>query len=228
MQAAIAAHGITYPVALDNTLDTFTHFHNRFWPAHYLINTQGQVVYTHFGEGDYSVTENNIRVLLGLNTIDTTAHEWPAVPHHQTPETYLGSARANRFSSPETIIRNGTQTYSFPKLLAPDDWALSGKWRIEGERIIAEEAGAKLQLHFTAAKAFLVLGAQDDHPVQARVTLNGHVQPDAADTDVKSGMLVINRHTLYALVHQHDAKEGLLEITAQAPGLEAYAFTFGN
>jgi len=61
VQAAIAQHGIHYPVAQDNRLSTWLNFSNRYWPAHYLIDKQGQVVYTHFGEGQYDVTENNIR-----------------------------------------------------------------------------------------------------------------------------------------------------------------------
>ncbi len=34
--------GITYPVALDNTLSTWTNYRNRYWPAHYLIDAEGQ------------------------------------------------------------------------------------------------------------------------------------------------------------------------------------------
>ena len=30
--------GITYPVALDNSLSTWTNYRNRYWPAHYLID----------------------------------------------------------------------------------------------------------------------------------------------------------------------------------------------
>lgn len=64
VKAAIARYGISHPVALDNRLATWTNFRNQFWPAYYLINKQGKVVYTHYGEGDYDVTENNIRYLL--------------------------------------------------------------------------------------------------------------------------------------------------------------------
>jgi cytochrome c biogenesis protein CcdA/thiol-disulfide isomerase/thioredoxin len=67
VEAAIAAHHIGYPVAMDNRLDTWTAYNNSYWPALYLIDQQGRVVYTHFGEGNYAETENNIRHLLGLN-----------------------------------------------------------------------------------------------------------------------------------------------------------------
>jgi len=57
VKAALAQHGIRYPVALDNNLATWTNFNNLYWPAHYLIDKDGKVVYTHFGEGEYDVTE---------------------------------------------------------------------------------------------------------------------------------------------------------------------------
>ena len=56
--------GITYPVALDNNLSTWTNYRNRYWPAEYLIDANGTVRHIKFGEGDYDVTENLIRELL--------------------------------------------------------------------------------------------------------------------------------------------------------------------
>ncbi len=66
IKTALGKYGIAYPVAIDNHLDTWASFKNEYWPEHYLIDKNGQVVYTHFGEGKYNVTENNIRYLLGL------------------------------------------------------------------------------------------------------------------------------------------------------------------
>lgn len=229
VEAAVAQHGIQYPVALDSNLDTWTAFHNQYWPAHYLINRQGQVVYTHFGEGHYAETENNIRVLLGLDA-KADADSGAAVSSQgQTPETYLGYARAGaRYSSPEPAMQDVVHTYSFPKSLNADQWALQGKWKIEGQRIIAIDAGARLRLNFTAGKVFLVLGAQNNQPIKTTITLNGKAPGDAAGKDAPGGTLTVTQHTLYELIAQKTPASGMLEITADAPGLEAYAFTFGN
>ena len=227
VEAAVAAHDIAYPVALDNQLDTWTNFKNRYWPAHYLIDKDGKVVYTHFGEGEYNVTENNIRFLLGLDKIASSPSETAASSRGQTPETYLGNNRASHFSSPEKI-GDDMQTYSLPESLPVDHWALSGKWRIEGERIVAQEAGAKLRFHFNAGKVFLVLGTPEGQSVEATITLNGEAPANASGKDAQGGKLTIDRHTLYELIDQPTARDGMLEITAQTPGLEAYAFTFGN
>jgi len=64
VQSAIKRFGISYPVAQDNRYATWQAYSNQFWPAVYLIDKQGQVVYTHFGEGAYQETEAKIRALL--------------------------------------------------------------------------------------------------------------------------------------------------------------------
>ncbi len=61
---AIGRFKINYPVAQDNRYDTWSAFNNRYWPALYLVDKQGRIVYTHFGEGDYAQTEAQIRRLL--------------------------------------------------------------------------------------------------------------------------------------------------------------------
>jgi thiol-disulfide isomerase/thioredoxin len=61
---AIKQYGIQYPVAQDNNYATWGAFNNEYWPAVYLIDKQGRVVYSHFGEGDYNQTEAKIRDLL--------------------------------------------------------------------------------------------------------------------------------------------------------------------
>ena len=64
VEDAIADNGIEYPVVQDNELATWTAWGNQYWPAKYLIDADGQVRYTHFGEGSYDETEQAIRSLL--------------------------------------------------------------------------------------------------------------------------------------------------------------------
>ncbi|RON97470.1 cytochrome C biogenesis protein [Pseudomonas fluorescens] len=56
--------GITYPVAIDNNYAIWRNFDNQYWPAHYLIDANGQVRYSHFGEGRYEAQEQMIQQLL--------------------------------------------------------------------------------------------------------------------------------------------------------------------
>jgi cytochrome c biogenesis protein CcdA/thiol-disulfide isomerase/thioredoxin len=228
VKAAVAHDGIHYPVALDSNLDTWSNFNNRFWPAHYLIDRTGQVVYTHFGEGDYDVTENNIRYLLGLKGQAAPVAAVNEFSPDQTPETYLGYARAHSFASPENPKLDGERSYSLPAKLAQNEWALRGNWKIQSEKIIAEEKHAALRLNFKARKVFLVLGTASGKPLQASIKLNGVAAGGNAGKDAPQGTVTVERNTLYELIDQQAMKSGLLEIETNAPGLEAYAFTFGS
>ena len=58
---AIKRFGIRYPVAQDNRYDTWRAYGNQYWPALYLIDANGKVVYTRYGEGGYDKTEAAIR-----------------------------------------------------------------------------------------------------------------------------------------------------------------------
>lgn len=229
VESAVAAHGIRYPVVLDNNLDTWTKFHNRYWPAHYLIDKNGQVVYTHFGEGHYARTEHNIRYLLGLGAqTDATEKPSPSTSRGQTPETYLGSARAKNFSGAEQAVNGDVKTFDFPPELAVDHWALSGDWEIESERIVSYSPGAALRLHFNAGKVFVVLGTPEGKQIRATVTLDGKPLSDVAGKDAPGGTIIVRGHGLYEIVRQGKVGPGVLEIAAEDPGLEAYAFTFGK
>ena len=232
VQAAVARYGIRYPVALDSGLHTWSNFHNQYWPAHYLIDRRGRVVYTHFGEGQYDVTENNIRVLLGLHgKVRPDGTPVPISPV-QTPETYLGYLRAERFAGTPAIeprlYRSAAQSYRFPALLPPDSWALRGSWSVGPQKITALAPDAAIRLRFTGRKVFLVLGTSTGSPVRATILLNGSSPHASAGRGAPGGTATIARDTLYELIDQGAVRSGVVEIRADQPGLEAYAFTFGS
>lgn len=61
---AIRRYGLTYPVAQDNRYATWKAYDNMYWPGFYLVDKNGKIVYTHFGEGDYDKTEAAIKAQL--------------------------------------------------------------------------------------------------------------------------------------------------------------------
>jgi thiol-disulfide isomerase/thioredoxin len=65
IRRAIAKHGITYPVGVDNDFQTWKAFKNEYWPHLFLADRQGIIRYDHIGEGAYDETESKIRQLLG-------------------------------------------------------------------------------------------------------------------------------------------------------------------
>jgi thiol-disulfide isomerase/thioredoxin len=64
VQKAIERLQIKHAVAQDNSYGTWRAFNNHYWPAIYLIDKQGRIVYSHFGEGSYGETEKKIQALL--------------------------------------------------------------------------------------------------------------------------------------------------------------------
>jgi thiol-disulfide isomerase/thioredoxin len=64
LKAALVELDIPYPVAVDNDRETWSAYNNRYWPTLYLIDKQGNIRYTHIGEGAYQETETAIQTLL--------------------------------------------------------------------------------------------------------------------------------------------------------------------
>lgn len=232
VETAIQTDGLKYPVAMDNNFITWHNFKNSAWPAHYLINKDGKVVYTHFGEGHYDTMENNIRYLLGMgkSTEMKPEDDLASVGRlDQSPETYLGMRRTEGFSSPESPHPNEPTIFSFPTTLSVNHWALAGKWSMFPDRIVSQEANASLRYHFRAKFVYLVLSPSDPKkPISIRLLLNGKPIGRSGGKAVKDDKVMIEKSSLYELVHLESFDSGILEIQADAPGLNAYAFTFGS
>lgn len=226
---AIADNHLTYPVVQDNAYGTWDAYGNNAWPAEYLIDARGNVRYGHIGEGGEEETERAIRTLLreaGNDTLGGPApgHAQPVPRGQQTPETYLGSARAVGFANGR--IEAGHQDFGLQKLdLAPDQFAYGGNWAITPESATAG-AGATLDVEFRSQQVFLVLGSpRGPRPLQ--VELDGKpISVADAGADVKKGTATISGQRLYRLVDLPAA--GLHRLTLRvAPGISGYAFTFG-
>ncbi len=203
--------GVKYPIALDNRYGTWNAYHNSFWPAKYLIDQEGRIRMEHFGEGDYGETENAIRNLLGLPPLEMASEEKPRLPI--TPETYLGLARGNRYTS-EINLTPQISTYNYKSPLPIDQVGLKGTWLVEPEFIQAASDNCFLDLNFEAAEVYLVLAGNVKTPVE--VYLDG--------TLVNS--FVVNEDRKYDIVRTTYGRHSLsLKIPS---GVRAYAFTFGD
>jgi cytochrome c biogenesis protein CcdA/thiol-disulfide isomerase/thioredoxin len=228
VEAAIEREGIRYPVAQDNELATWDAWGNQYWPAEYLIDARGQVRDAHFGEGEYDRTEMNIRALLeeaGHRNPGAMADPKGAVHPTRlaTPETYLGLARAQRFDPPPLP---GTHTYAPPAKLATSHFALAGTWE---ESTVAATARADAEIHaaILGKDAYLVLSPPKGRSGDVTVLLDGRrIAADRAGADVHRGVVHVERQRLYHLVSAPASEHHELTLRV-APGVQAYAFTFG-
>ncbi|MFN2612264.1 MAG: redoxin domain-containing protein [Solirubrobacterales bacterium] len=225
---AIADNHLTYPVVQDNGYGTWDAYGNNAWPAEYLVDAEGNVRYGHLGEGGEEETEQAIRTLLreaGNADLGGPApgHAEPVPQGQQTPETYLGSARAAGFANGR--IRPGRHDFGSNLSIGPNQFAYGGNWTITPESATAG-GGATLEVEFRAQRLFLVLGSTGgSRPL--RVLLDGRpISRADAGEDVRAGTATISGQRLYRLVDLPAA--GLHRLTLRfAPGISGYAFTFG-
>lgn len=219
VEAGARGYGIEYPVALDNSLSTWTNYRNRYWPAHYLIDAEGTVRHIKFGEGGYATTEKLIRELLVLANPDV---ELPAPTElvddtpelgSTTPESYLSLGKVVNFGGDEAY-RSGVNEYRIPDDLARDTFALDGRWEIDFQNATPIGSPGTVRLEFTATREVrMVLGGSGE--VTVRV--------DGGEPRV---IRVQGVPDSYQLVELDGSTEGTIEVSVE-PGVEAYSFTFG-
>ncbi|MFL6743447.1 MAG: cytochrome c biogenesis protein DipZ [Sphingomicrobium sp.] len=235
---AIRDLGIRYPVALDNRYRLWGALDNHYWPAHYFVDAQGHIRYHHFGEGEYAMSERVIRQLLAeagrapkdmtMAKASATGAEAPAGGEVQSPETYVGYARAANFASPGGLARDQLKTYSAAPLEL-NDWAFEGPWLGRRQSAVAMAPRTKLSFRFHARDLHLVLGPAGGKPVRFRVTIDGQPPRGDAGVDVAAdGSGVVKEQRLYQLVRQKGPiRDRTFTIEFLDPGAEAFAFTFG-
>ena len=64
VRAAAAELGVVWPIAIDSDWVTWRAWNNRYWPAMYLIDKEGNLRHLKIGEGNYTQTEAVIADLL--------------------------------------------------------------------------------------------------------------------------------------------------------------------
>ncbi len=227
VEEAIERNGIHYPVAQDNELATWSAYGTQYWPSEYFIDAQGRVRFAHFGEGEYEEKEQIIRELLAeagrpVARARSGARGIEASARVTTPETYLGAARAERFTNP--VLSPGSHDFAKPPAPGPNEFAYHGRWRITLDS--ATSKGGSLALNFGARRVYLVLGSPG-RTRRVRVLLDGHPIPaHLAGSDVHRGVVKVKGQRLYSLVDLPKVGVHTLELQPQA-GVTGYAFTFG-
>lgn len=217
---------LQYPIVQDNNFATWKAYSNRYWPAKYLIDKDGFIRYSHFGEGDYNETEQMIQTLLkesGATNLSSDISNPEYQIYAKTPELYLGYGRIEYLSSPEKIIRDKLSAYTIPVTLPDNHFAYSGQWNLMKEYSNPQK-GAALELDFDAKEVFLVMRSKQGQS-QAKVTLDG--EQKFMGVDVKDGVVTVSADTLYKLINLDTPGKHKLRLEFLDSNTEIYAFTFG-
>ena len=207
-------YGIAWPVAQDNDFETWEAYENRYWPAKYLIDQDGVIRYTHFGEGKYAETEHEIRQLLweaGADLSDDA--ELPedqkldptylgALGGEVTPELYAGYHRNVNY------IMAGYRPYvvqeeyyhavdsvgvlAVPPELEPHRIFFHGPWEVGPEHVrhgrLTNNHEDYLALKYSARSVNAVLTSNSGEPYRVRITLDGdYLTQENAGADIQFG-----------------------------------------
>jgi len=241
---AVRAHGVEYPVVLDNEYAIWQAFTNRYWPAKYLIDGEGYLRYSHFGEGAYGQTEEVIQHLLkesfpqillpGLMDPVRDEDRPGAVCYRVTPELYLGHQRG-LIGNVAGVTPDKPAVYRDPGKHLDGHAYLDGDWLLAGE-YLARPAGASgestLTVPYMAKEVNLVI-----HPPTYGGSATFSVQQDGtpllADdcgADVTAGkgvsVMTVDAPRLYRVVANRDIDRHELTLTTTSDGVALYAFTF--
>ena len=208
--------GLTYPIAIDNEFAIWRALGNDAWPAKYLFDGQGKLVRRWVGEGQYDQIESEIRRLLTATNLGV---QLPAVSREATlfartgqpsyagitNETYIAADRRER----------GTVT-------------LEGEWRSDREYVQLQKGTGKIVLPFTAGEVNLVMQPGPSGSAAVTVLLDGKPVGDVHGADVDAdGVARFDRSGMIRLVAGASRRPHVLTLLTSAPGVRAFAFTFG-
>jgi thiol-disulfide isomerase/thioredoxin len=240
VRAAVKDHGIIWPVAMDNRMDTWNAYENHYWPHVYLIDRTGRVRFDFIGEGQDEAIDDAIRKLLAQPGVSLPA---PArlpggsLNSDLTPEIYLGygPGRIQRYlGNEEGYTTNVIHDYQAPSsaalnVLGPDGkFFLAGPWKAQTDDVESGGAGARVILEFRARDVYLVGGSTDASPARYRVLLDGRpIAQASSGEDVRDGVLSMGMRDLYHVVHLKGVETHVLTLVAQGANVEQFTFTFG-
>jgi cytochrome c biogenesis protein CcdA/thiol-disulfide isomerase/thioredoxin len=208
--------GITYPVALDNSYSTWTNYRNQYWPAEYLIDANGTVRHTKFGEGDYNGTEKLIRELI------SNAHNGVALPPAVdapdttpqgglTPETYFGVGKVVNYAGTGTYDE-GRSVFSLPQKLPDDSFALQGPWQLDYQGATADGDASSIELNYRAKNVYIVVGGTGN----LVVTRDGKTTTLPVEGPPQARLIADGKDVIRGSLQVHPSQ-----------GVQVFSFTYG-
>lgn len=254
--ASARDYKLDWPIAQDNDYGTWSAYSNRFWPAKYLIDDKGVVRYTHFGEGAYVDTEEQIRNLLeeagaSLGDVSISTAEEPTADSRAystdqstriTRELY-GGFRRN--SSPQGIYvahveyydaASQTLSYVDPGEHQNQFMYLQGPWTNGDENLKhareTQDYSDYIALKFFATSVNAVINPEGGPPFDVQVTIDGRPltsEEAGADLILEKGrsFFRVDAARLYEVVALPEFGGHELKLSANSPDFAFFAFTFG-
>ena len=239
VQMSIDKHGIGYPVVMDNDMETWQAFENRYWPRKYIADHEGYVRYDHIGEGAYQETEKVIQQLLKERSEAMGVQVASATPlvdieefEHslfRTPELYFGykfAQNRNQLGSDEGFQPGKVVTYSEPEKINLHNFYPVGEWMNYDDRMEMVSETGLIKLLYNAKQVNIVVDGDD---AKLEILLDGEPVPTQhAGSDLSpSGMLSVSEPNLYNIISSDESSTHELEIRVTGNSFQMFTYTFG-
>lgn len=257
VEEAVEEFSIGWPVVQDNEFETWNAYHNRFWPAKYLIDKDGIVRYTHFGEGAYDETEAEIRNLLldaGVNLSGIPINPDPGPQFDelaftgnfettQTRELYAGLNP--QFYARQPYILQGAifnspagvpTTFVDPGDHLNNFMYFHGNWTPQHENMRhardTENFEDYVALVYNGTSANVVLEVEGE-PYTVYITQDGAPIPEDdwgqdIQQDEDGTYVLVDRDRMYRIIESPEYSGHELRLSSNSERFTIFAFTFGS
>ncbi len=257
VQTAVEQHGLEHPIVQDNDRFTWGAFNNRFWPAKYLIDKDGKIRYTHFGEGAYDETEAAIRKLL----LEADFSLEGVVAGQDPGPQFDPQARSEDFETSITreLYAGYLRNYDFNGLYVDHDEYydgqdkvvfyqdhgehrnhfiyLQGPWENGVESLKhareTEEFEDYMAINYYATSVNAVINPEGSSPFRVLVTIDGRPLTeeekgqDILFDDQDRSYILVDEPRMYALVETPEFGGHELKLSSNSSAFALFAFTFG-
>jgi thiol-disulfide isomerase/thioredoxin len=238
VRMAIEKHGISYPVVMDNDMETWKAFENRYWPRKYIADHEGFLRYDHIGEGSYQETEKVIQQLLDERAtalgiqMDSTSSlvDIEEFQHSmfRTPELYFGykfAQNRNQLGSEEGFQPGKTISYSEPDSIDLNKFYPVGEWKNYDVSMELISNEGTIKLLYNAKEVNIVT----ENSAELEIFLDGKPLPvEYSGKDIINGNTVhVTEAGLYNIISSDSSSSHLMEINVNGKGFQMFTFTFG-
>jgi thiol-disulfide isomerase/thioredoxin len=249
VEKSVKDFGLKYPIIVDSDYTVWNAYGNRYWPAKYLIDKDGNARFFHPGEGAYEATEARIQQL--LKEVDPKV-ELPAVTpalrgtdkmgavcYPVTPELYIGALRGGHegtLANKEGYRVGRDVTYKDPGKWDDGRVYMNGQWKNTNEALIStrESPSARdyIGIRYHALEVNSVIRPENGKPV--RVWVYHDEKPVARKdkgTDIRydekgRSYLLVDQPRMYNIIKNEKFGQRNLRLAAASPGMGIYSFTF--
>lgn len=229
--------GIEWPIVFDKDCVNWRNFNVQNLPMRYLINREGDIIYSHPDKGSYTETEKEIQKRIRENLGDIPLPEVReelfgerGVCYLATPKLYLGYSKG-LISNPEGYRMNEFFNYQQPEQITEDTIALKGPFRVMPAYLENGASNSIIFLRFHGTEVNLTIRPIETEKTIIETMFNGDVlDNNLRGRDIKpNGKEVeINLLATYNLIKSRRPIEGVLSIRSKKGKFRAYAFTFSG